>query len=166
MDTEQVETLAQRLEKAMALAGDDDKPMTAYRLGQLSEVTQSHIGKLLHGHRVNVTGETGAKLAKALNVSTEWLLTGVGPMRRNDPLSEVSPLEMAIYLEAERVSSDAKRAATEWAQAHEVELDAYAWVAVLRDISRQLSEGAVLSELELPDPANPPKVRAKFLKLL
>ena len=48
-------------------------------LARRTGLTEPYISQLRKGHRGNPTGDTVAKLADALDVSTDWLLAGVGP---------------------------------------------------------------------------------------
>ncbi len=140
-----------------------DKAESAYSLEKSSGVSQSHIGKLLNGQRYNLKGETAAKLAKALGIRAEWLMTGVGPKRRDDPLASASPLDIALHLEADTVSPAARAAVTSWARAHpEVDADVYGWVYLLRDVQRQLTEGVPATAVVLPKDCARLEARAVF----
>jgi len=70
------ETLADRLNQAMTLAG-----MSQGALAKASGVAQPTIWRLASG---NARGSTKiVEMANALGVRTEWLSTGVGPMRND-----------------------------------------------------------------------------------
>lgn len=71
------ETLAERLNQAMELSG-----MSQGALAKASGVAQPTIWRLTSG---NARGSTKiVEIANALGVRTEWLSTGLGPMRSDD----------------------------------------------------------------------------------
>lgn len=70
------ETLSDRLNKAMELAG-----MTQGALAKASGVAQPTIWRLTSG---NARGSTKiVEIANALGVNSEWLSTGIGPMKKD-----------------------------------------------------------------------------------
>lgn len=63
--------------------------LTQVKLAQLSGVKQASISDLERGESKSFRGTTLVSLAKALNVSPEWLSEGRGSMERRDvPLSD------------------------------------------------------------------------------
>lgn len=69
------ETLSDRLNKAMELAG-----MSQGALAKASGVAQPTIWRLTSG---NARGSTKiVEIANALGVNSEWLSTGIGPMKK------------------------------------------------------------------------------------
>ena len=87
--------LKDRLAKAMKSHGS--KGITAYKLWQLSGITQSTIGRILKG---GSTYETTLKaLAQSLHVSYQWLSYGKGAMR----LVKGSEPNLELNTTAERV---------------------------------------------------------------
>ncbi|HBL9527054.1 TPA: helix-turn-helix transcriptional regulator, partial [Salmonella enterica subsp. enterica serovar Kentucky] len=70
------ETLSDRLNKAMELAG-----MSQGALAKASGVAQPTIWRLTSG---NARGSTKiVEIANALGVNSEWLSTGIGPMKKD-----------------------------------------------------------------------------------
>lgn len=77
------ETLAERLNQAMELSG-----MSQGALAKASGVAQPTIWRLTSG---NARGSTKiVEIANALGVRTEWLSTGVGPMRGDGQMPAIS----------------------------------------------------------------------------
>ena len=77
------ETLAERLNQAMELSG-----MSQGALAKASGVAQPTIWRLTSG---NARGSTKiVEIANALGVRTEWLSTGVGPMREDGQMPTIS----------------------------------------------------------------------------
>lgn len=73
------ETLSDRLNKAMELAG-----MSQGALAKASGVAQPTIWRLTSG---NARGSTKiVEIANALGVNSEWLSTGIGPMKKMELL--------------------------------------------------------------------------------
>lgn len=61
--------------------------LTRLQLGERAELHESHIGLLERNERPNARHETMQKLADALGVSVEYLLTGMPAA--NDPYADV-----------------------------------------------------------------------------
>lgn len=77
------ETLAERLNQAMELSG-----MSQGALAKAAGIAQPTIWRLTSG---NARGSTKiVEIANALGVRTEWLSTGVGPMRADGQIPEIS----------------------------------------------------------------------------
>ncbi|HGN8722474.1 MULTISPECIES: XRE family transcriptional regulator [Enterobacter cloacae complex] len=77
------ETLAERLNQAMELSG-----MSQGALAKASGVAQPTIWRLTSG---NARGSTKiVEIANALGVRSEWLSTGVGPMREDSQMPAIS----------------------------------------------------------------------------
>ena len=159
-------TLAERLKLAMSAVPPDNKPVSAYALWHKSGVSQSHIGRLLKGQRASPKPHTLDRLARALGVRYEWLAQGDGAMRADSPesvLAGVTPLDLAIHLERDRVSEQVVSKVLRWAEKTPVDLTTYHWVAILRDVQRQLLEGVPASKVEMPEPdGDPPIVRIEI----
>ena len=76
--------LAQRITKARSSLG-----WSQAELAQASGIAAAQISRYEQG-RSHPRPEAIGKLAKALNVQFEWLLTGEGPMDANLPVQEMS----------------------------------------------------------------------------
>ena len=59
-----------------------ESPMTQSALARSAGVTKSALSHALAGRTTQVTANTAIALAKALNVSIEWLILGIGERRR------------------------------------------------------------------------------------
>ena len=66
-----------------------ERKLTQVELAKLSGVKQASVSDLERGESKSFRGTTLLSLARALNVSPEWLSHGRGPMERRDtPLSD------------------------------------------------------------------------------
>ena len=66
-----------------------ERSLTQVKLAQLSGVKQASVSDLERGESKSFRGTTLLALARALNVSPEWLSHGKGPMERRDtPLTD------------------------------------------------------------------------------
>lgn len=81
--------LAERLREARLRAG-----LTARALDEKAEITSGHTALIESGRRESPAVETVRKLAAALGVSLDWLVTGAeresGPSLPNDPTARLS----------------------------------------------------------------------------
>ena len=68
--------LNERLKLALDEAG-----LNAFKLSKKVGVSHVAVGQWLKGESINIKGATALKVADALGVNAEWLLTGLGPMR-------------------------------------------------------------------------------------
>ena len=84
MDTHGMRDIGMRLRHARKLRG-----LTQVKLASLSGVKQASVSDLERGESKSYRGNTLVQLARALNVSPEWLSHGRGSMERKDvPLSD------------------------------------------------------------------------------
>lgn len=52
--------------------------VSAYKLDQLSELTPGHTAAIERGKRPNLEVRTAQRIARALGVSLDWLVSGLG----------------------------------------------------------------------------------------
>lgn len=87
-------TFAERLKHAL-----DAKGLSGYALARSSSLTPSYISRLLREERPpNLSYATASAVARALGVSTDWLMSGegVGPLEATAPAS--APRTAAITI--------------------------------------------------------------------
>ena len=157
-------TLSERLDQAMR-----ERKISAYSLWQRTGVSQSTIGRLRKGQRHTASHHTLDKIARALGVRLEWLTTGRGPREPANTLEELlaraTPLDLAIAVERDRTSEVAIAKVLRWAEETAAELDTWGWIAVLRDVQRQLSEGVPRSKIRFPNPGTAPRIDVTIEKV-
>jgi transcriptional regulator with XRE-family HTH domain len=157
-------SLSDRLDEAMRL-----RDVSAYAIWQRTGISQSTIGRLRKGQRHSASHQALDKIARALGVRLEWLTSGRGPMEPQDTLEELiaraTPLDLAIAVERDRISETARAKVLRWAEETEAELDTWGWIAILRDVQRQLSEGVPRSKITFPSPGNAPKIDVRIEKV-
>ena len=99
------------------------RDLTQQRLAQLSGIKQGSISDLERGESKAFRGNTLVSLARALNVSPEWLSQGRGTMERRDtPLSDEA---IAVAQAWDRLGPELKKSTKEMILAMAEQIDKY-----------------------------------------
>ena len=80
-------TLADRVAYARGLSGLSQRALSAR-----ADLDPSHVRLIEEGKRETPQGETLVKIAHALGVATDWLITGVGPAPTKTQIAAVVTL--------------------------------------------------------------------------
>lgn len=97
MNSEIENTLAERIKKCAHMAGSGDS------LAQKSAIPRRTLETYLSGDAEPKTTRMVA-IARAANVSVEWLATGEGPMRKADASPAVAPPPVNMHVLTEVIS--------------------------------------------------------------
>jgi transcriptional regulator with XRE-family HTH domain len=152
----QVKTLGQRLRRARELRGFGTR-----ELATLASVSPTWVSKAEHDKRKDVEVEPVRKVARALGVRLDWLLTGELPMDVSEqpgPPDQYPERGRALQRLAGLLSPDVEssvRATIPGPERHPTEL---AWIAFATRVQREHDEGFGA------EPAAPPRSRTGELE--
>lgn len=88
---------------------------TINAVGEKAGMSRGHLDHVLSGRRKTITADTLLAIALTLGVTTDWLLTGEGPIERPAP----APPRRASELDEQRGVREVKAIASQVASDHD-----------------------------------------------